>query len=148
MKKKGHAKPAAPTEASAYDWRSQCEVLFVAAREDYQQKLQEFLQLAHIDPLQALVQQSVTLIQAQVVQQEMETVHQLVDEAGTPLQALQAVQRWTTDTTVNAVADFSASFPSDLIGTAKETAVSYRLQFLQVNTSPLNRLLKILQSNR
>jgi hypothetical protein len=74
----------------------------------------------------------------------LQTVQMLMNEAGTQRDASQAVQDWANRAQIEAVAEFSRSFPSDLAGVCCETSFSYLLQLLQMANSPLNRLLKLL----
>lgn len=126
------------------DWRTQAETFVLAAQRNYEQAQQRFLELFADSPQAAIEQQGSTLLQAQVIHQQMEIVHVLLNEASTIQQARQVVLRWITSETVETVAAFSRSFTSDLTGVCQETAISFRLQFLQMANSPLNRLLKIL----
>ena len=136
------SQPAIKPPSPANDWRTSAGVFASAAQTNYETQRQLFLDLAAKDPLGAMQQIGADLIQAQVVHENMQFVQKLLDEAETVLQAFQAVQEWATAVTVQAVAEFSKTFATDLTGVAKEASVSYRLQFLQVGTSPLNRLLK------
>ena len=137
-----HSKKKQASDLTNEDWRTSSAVFFKAAQVHYETLRQDFLALAGTDPLAAMQQYGAELIQAQVVHDNLQVVQSLLDEAETSLQACQAVQQWIVQITVQAVAEFSRPFASDLVGITKETSVSYHLQLLQVNTSPLNRLLK------
>lgn len=140
MKKKISPAPAPAPAPNA--WRESAEMFSVAAKQTFEDLRQTFLNEVHVNPIAAIEEHGSDLVRAQVVHEHMQTVQMLLDEAGTQLDAFKAVQEWTNRVTVEASAAFSRSFASDLTGVCKETAASYRLQFLQTVNSPLNRLLR------
>ena len=124
------------------DWRAEARVFAASAQLHYEQLRQYFLDRAADSPVTAMQDHGSALLQAQVVHENMQAVQRLLDEAATKQAAYPVVQSWVTQVTVETSAEFQKSFASDLAGVCKMSVVSYRLQLLQMDGSPLNRLLK------
>lgn len=134
--------PNKAKKSSSGSWWEQVSLFASSAQQNYEQVRQQFLDRAAEDVVAAIEEHGREVIQAQIVHENMQVVQALIDEAGTQAEALKTVQDWVAKVTVETSATFSQSFASDLTGTCKETAVSFRLQLLQMANSPLNRLLR------
>ncbi len=134
--------PNRAKKSSGDNWWEAASLFASSAQSEYEQLRQQFLDRAAESPIAAIQEFGSALLKAQIVHENMQVAQGLLDENGSKLEAYHAVQSWATTVTVETSAEFQKNFASDLAGVCKESVVSYRLQLLQVVSSPLNRLLK------